>query len=151
MREWQATTTIYFGSPVFFNSALYFWGSGLQLQAWSLQGSSFQKREQGSVTAPFGWVTTPSLSISANGTQSGIVWATYPFSLTNAPAYPGTLAAFDASNVTVPLWISPADTTAPDYAGSFSKFCPPTVVNGKVYVATFDGQVNVFGLLGGGA
>jgi outer membrane protein assembly factor BamB len=148
VQEWQATQT-YFGSPVFFNSALYLWGSGSQLQAWSLGGNAFTFREQGSVTAPFSWVTTPSLSISANGTQSGIVWATYPFSFDNWPAYPGTLAAFDASNVTVPLWISPADTTAPDYAGSWSKWVPPTVVNGKVYIATFDGQVNVFGLTGG--
>jgi len=148
VQEWQATN-IYFGNPVFFNSALYFWGSGLQLQAWSLQGNTFVPREQGSVTAPFGYVTTPSLSISANGTQTGIVWATYPFSYTSWPAYPGTLAAFDASNVTVPLWISPADVTAANYAGSWSKFCPPTVVNGKVYIATFDGRVNVFGLTGG--
>jgi outer membrane protein assembly factor BamB len=145
IQEWQATN-IYFGSPVFFNSALYYWGSGDFLRAWALNGTTFAQREQGTVVPPFSDVTTPALSISANGTQSGILWATYPFSFINAPAYPGVLSAFDASNVSVQLWSSPADTTAADYAGSWSKWCPPTVANGKVYVATFDGQVNVFGL-----
>jgi hypothetical protein len=28
-----------------------------------------------------------------------------------------------------------------------AKFCPPTIANGKVYMATFSGYVAVYGLL----
>jgi hypothetical protein len=134
---------------VFFNSTLYYWGSGAQLQAWSLNGQTFSPRQQGTVTTVFGWVQTPALSVSSNGAGSGIVWATYPTSFVNWPAYPGVLQAYDASNVAVQLWSSPTDSTSADYAGSWAQWCPPTIANGKVYVATFDGLVNVFGLTGG--
>ena len=30
----------------------------------------------------------------------------------------------------------------------FAKFCPPTVINGRVYVSTFSNQLQVYGLLG---
>jgi hypothetical protein len=29
---------------------------------------------------------------------------------------------------------------------NYSKFCPPVVINGKLYVATYDGRVDVYGL-----
>ena len=34
-----------------------------------------------------------------------------------------------------------------DDVGNYAKFCPPTVVNGKVYQATFSNQLAVYGLL----
>lgn len=33
-----------------------------------------------------------------------------------------------------------------DNSGMLAKFCVPTVVNGKVYLATFSNQQNVYGL-----
>ena len=33
--------------------------------------------------------------------------------------------------------------------GNFAKFVPPTVANGKVYLATFSGQLDVYGLAAG--
>jgi hypothetical protein len=112
VQSWQAAT-LYFGTPVFFNDALYFWGSGSQLQAWALNAGTFAPRDLGTTTAPFSWVTTPALSVSSNGTQAGIVWATYPSSYASSP-YPAVLQAFDASNVAVQLWSSSTDPTAPD-------------------------------------
>ncbi len=52
----------------------------------------------------------------------------------------------DASDVTQELWDSNQNQTR-DYAGSWAKWCPPTIANGKVYLATFDNVLNVYGLL----
>ena len=58
---------------------------------------------------------------------------------------PGRLHAYDASNVGNELWNS--DIVSSDYAGSWAKWVPPTIANGKVYLATFDNILNVYGLL----
>jgi hypothetical protein len=89
------------------------------------------------------------LSLSANGSTagSGVVWATTPY---NADAHfnivAGIFRAFDASNLSVELWNSKQN-AARDDAGNFAKFTPPTIANGKVYVATFSNQLVVYGLL----
>src|SRR5262249_44025848 len=94
------------------------------------------------------------LSISANGSQTGtgIVWATHATANTNpsgAAGVAGVLYAFNADDVTRLLW----DSTKPNPTGlsnslaSFSKYCPPTVANGKVYVGTFSNKLEVYGLL----
>src|SRR5262249_18353851 len=91
------------------------------------------------------------LSVSSNGSTagSGIVWASHPYNADASPAtVAGILRAFDASNVSVELWNSKQN-TARDDLGNFAKFCPPTVANGKVYLATFSNQLVVYGLLGG--
>jgi outer membrane protein assembly factor BamB len=59
---------------------------------------------------------------------------------------PGILRAFNAQNVTNELWNSEL-VSARDSVGNFAKFCPPTVANGKVYLATFSGRLDVYGLL----
>src|SRR5262249_23937419 len=57
----------------------------------------------------------------------------------------GTLRAFAASDISIELWNSGGD-AAHDDAGLFAKFCAPTIANGKVYMASFSGQLNVYGL-----
>jgi hypothetical protein len=50
----------------------------------------------------------------------------------------GVLRAFDASDVSkAELWDSESTGNDNDRLGQFAKYCPPTVANGKVYVATF--------------
>src|SRR5207302_4290180 len=58
----------------------------------------------------------------------------------------GILDAFDASNVAIELWNNKQNAARDDF-GNFAKFCPPTIANGKVYLATFSNQVIVYGLL----
>src|SRR5262249_13918898 len=77
--------------------------------------------------------------------QSGIVWAICPDGDANADQVHGLLRAFNATNVSVELWNSGQDPTH-DEVGLFSKFCPPTIANGKVYVASGSGQLGVYGL-----
>jgi hypothetical protein len=54
--------------------------------------------------------------------------------------------AIDAGNLKRVLWDSTSNLR--DEVGNFAKFTPPTVANGKVYVATFSGKMCVYGLLG---
>ena len=81
------------------------------------------------------------LSVSANGSTPGtaILWASVPErGDALAALQPGVLRAFDAADVGHELWCAAV--------GTFAKFSAPTVVNGKVYLATFDNRVNVYGL-----
>src|ERR1019366_4720609 len=89
------------------------------------------------------------LSVSANGTNSGsgIVWASHNLvGDANQQVRPGILRAYNAQNVTNELWNS-EQLSARDSVGNFAKFVPPTVANGKVYLATFSGRLNVYALL----
>jgi len=83
------------------------------------------------------------LSVSSNGTTAGtgILWAYY-----TAPdgGYEGTLAAFDASDITKTLWNS--NLNGADSPGTFAKFSTVTIVNGHVYVPTLSKMVAVYGL-----
>jgi outer membrane protein assembly factor BamB len=77
------------------------------------------------------------MSLSANGSSNGILWALG--SNTNA------LYAFDATNVSNELYDSKQAGTRDEF-GKLVRFNPPTVANGKVYVAG-DKQFTMFGLL----
>jgi hypothetical protein len=83
------------------------------------------------------------LSLSANGATDGILWVAMPFSLNaNHGVVQGVLRALDASDVSKDeLWDSENTGNDNDHLGQFAKFCPPTVANGKVYVATFQQEV----------
>jgi uncharacterized protein (TIGR03437 family) len=85
------------------------------------------------------------ITLSANGglDGSGILWqSTGNYGDQNSP---GVLHAYDASDLTQELWsseINPARDRMPPVA----KFVPPTVANGKVYVASSSKVVTVYGL-----
>ncbi|MGP0075296.1 MAG: IPT/TIG domain-containing protein [Bryobacteraceae bacterium] len=85
------------------------------------------------------------VSLSANGGQSGIVWMTTGNS--NVASDPATLYALDATNLANVLWTSDLNGTR-DQPGTLTKFTPPMVVNGCVYVPTFSNAVVVYGSLG---
>ena len=106
------------------------------------------------------FVTTPSAvsiekrgmnggpTVSANGSDiaSGIVWSATTQSTKSGGLAPGTLRAFRASNIREEIYNS--DTNAErDALGHFTKFAPPVVANGKVYVSTQSKAVVVYGAL----
>ncbi len=94
------------------------------------------------VGMPGGMLTT-----SANGARagSGIVWATTPrLGDANQGVVPGILRAYNAETLAL-LWES---TQPSDQLLDFGKFNNPTVVNGKVYVASFSRVISVYGLRG---
>jgi hypothetical protein len=88
------------------------------------------------------------LALSANGTNSGsgIVWAAHQLGgSAQGAVLPGILHSYNAENIAVELWNS-QQLSARDAVGNFAKFVPPTVANGKVYLATFSNRLNVYGL-----
>jgi hypothetical protein len=92
------------------------------------------------------------LAISANGTNAGtgILWGSHQFTGdANQAVRPGIIHAYDAQDVSHELWNS-EQFSVRDSVGSYAKFVPPTVANGKVYLATFSNRMNVYGLLPGG-
>jgi hypothetical protein len=125
---------------------LYIWGYQDVVRAFRIENgvfntAAFAVNSTAQNTAAFSGMT-----VSSNGAVpgSGIFWATSQTGGT-FPA-PGTLHAFDASNVANELWNSNMQ-PARDALGNFTKFANPTVVNGKVYVPTDSKQIVTYGLL----
>ncbi|CAN5489310.1 hypothetical protein BH09GEM1_BH09GEM1_10840 [soil metagenome] len=93
------------------------------------------------------------LSLSANGNRNGVLWAAIHATGDSwHESRPGTLHAYDADDIRRELWNS-LEVPARDDCGEYSKMAPPTIANGKVYLASFGtenvgtGQFCVYGLL----
>jgi hypothetical protein len=81
------------------------------------------------------------LTVSANGSADGIVWATHLADQSDSQdaLFDGVVAAFkatpEADGSLTKLWDS-YQNQARDDVGSPGKFVPPTVTNGKVFVVS---------------
>ena len=152
LQEWRATPNAYFAGQIYYNSTLFAWGRSDVLKAYAFNGSTFNTTPtQGTIQIPAGYSNEPGMSLSSNGVSSGsaIIWAAFSANGdADGNSYPGIFHAIDASNLTRELWNSNQNQSR-DYSGSWAKWCPPTIVNGKVYLATFDNILNVYGLLSG--
>jgi len=92
----------------------------------------------------------PTPSVSANGAVSGIVWAiqrTDSGEKACTPTLNGILHAYDATDISKELYNSTMCPTR-DVMAPATKFSVPTVANGRVYVATSGGEVDVYGAFG---
>jgi hypothetical protein len=84
------------------------------------------------------------LSISANGQDDGILWAAIPYQDDAwVEIVRGSLRAFNADTLQL-LWSTDRNDPADQF--DFGKNVPPTIANGKVYLATFSDRLNVYGL-----
>jgi len=97
------------------------------------------------------------LSLSANGGKEGILWAAIHATGDSwHESRPGILHAYDADDIEHELWNS-LENPGRDDCNNYSKMAPPTIANGKVYLASFGtenigtGQFCVYGLLPDGA
>lgn len=131
---------------------VYVWGESDYLRQYELDGANQQfklpAKANSPTKAPIG-MPGGFLSVSADGKKpgSGILWASHPLTGdANHDVRPGILHAYDAENVARELWNSEY-VRKRDSSGNFSKFCPPTVANGKVYLATFSRKLCIYGLL----
>ena len=141
-----------------FLSGPVYWESpaGPRIYVWCetdfLKAFAFDEAKLGAVPAARGKIASHgspggALTLSANASQpgTGIVWGT--ISLNRSADHgnaQGGLFAFDAQTLEL-LWSSEQNSNR-DRLGTLVKFTPPTVANGKVYMATSDNALHVYGL-----
>ena len=155
VQNFTATNPPVLSSPVYWNSpnfgpVIYLWGQADLPKAWAFNAQTSQLNTipvtQGVISGAPSDAAALSLSANASTSGTGIVWASRPISGSSNPGpSSGVLYAFDATNLATELWDSQQN-SARDALGNYAKFVPPTVVNGKVYLATFSGQLMVYGL-----
>ena len=160
-QEFQAVfgkgTSHIHGAPIYFDSAvngptMYVWGENDYLRAFTFSPTTglmtTKPLAMSTMTAPVtnndGAMPGGFMTVSANGEKNGIVWAATPYN-GNAVhvSVQGVVYAFDA-NTLAPLW-SDKDNDTRDEIGTFAKYNPPVVANGKLYMATFGGVNNTAG------
>ena len=155
-------------SAVFWNSPdlgpmLFCWGENSKLRGWSVNtngvvsflASGNEIASAALANSPNGMGGMPggmlALSANARTVHTGVVWATVPINGDgNKNAVAGIVRAYDATHFqntqpdkTIPLlW----DSQRVGVNFTYAKFCPPVVANGKLYVPTYDGRVDVYGL-----
>ena len=129
-----------FDTPVCFNNRLYYAGNGDYLKSFPLTGGLIGA---GSVVSNLARTfsfpgATPSLS--AKGTNNGIIWALQM-------GVSQVLVACNASNL-AEIYTSAQAAANRDKLANGTKFAVPTVADGPVFVGSSN-VVSVFGLLGG--
>jgi hypothetical protein len=130
-------------TPAYFDGTVYTVGFRETIKAYSITNSQLSTEAIHRGTVLFGYPgATP--CISANGVKDGIVWAVQADGYSSQT--PAILHAFNAKDVSQTLYTS-ADAGWRDTPGPAMKFSTPTVINGKVYIASGFG-VDVFGLIG---
>ncbi|MCU1222425.1 MAG: Pyrrolo-quinoline quinone repeat-containing protein [Edaphobacter sp.] len=129
-----------YSTPAYFNGVLYYAADGDSLKAFPLTNAQMALTPSSQTAVKFPH-PGPTPSITANGTQNGIVWA-----LESNLTSPGVLHAYDPANLAHEFYNSNQAANARDSFGNGNKFITPMIVNGKVYVGTQTG-VAVFGLL----
>ncbi|HEU4683824.1 MAG TPA: hypothetical protein VFS39_04915 [Nitrospira sp.] len=124
-----------FTGPAYFNNTVYFAANHDVVKAFSLTNGLLSASPVAQGSAPFTYPGSQ-LTISANGSINGIVWAL-------DVGIPVILRAYLAADVGQLLYDSG---NALQNFGGGQSFMVPTVANGKVYVITGD-TLSVFGLL----
>jgi hypothetical protein len=127
------------------DGTLYVWDKRDQLRAYPLREGRFSPLASVS-SVPAKLTSGPTVSADGADLSSGIVWAVTIDSDDQAAQMPGILRAFLASDVSKELYDSDKNRKR-DQGGNFSKFTPPVIANGKVYVVSQSGVVTVYGLL----
>jgi outer membrane protein assembly factor BamB len=157
------------GSPVYWNGAngpmVFVWGENESLRAWRLDpetgklsfvGKSLEvaSARLAAQATGIGGMPGGMLTVSSNGktADTGIVWALAPIDEdANHDVVEGIARAYDATA----LAATPIDPQTPRLkllwdskeAGmtfKYAKFCPPVVADGRLFVPTYEGRVDMY-------
>ncbi|MCU1321964.1 MAG: hypothetical protein JWM43_1613 [Acidobacteriaceae bacterium] len=159
VQHFQATAS-HLHSLVFWKSEakgdlLYVWGQRDKARVYSIQNGKLNETPVMTRSEVNEGHPGAMLSLSANGKRDGILWAAIHATGDSwHESRPGVLHAYAADDIEHELWNS-LQSGARDDCGEYSKMAPPTIANGKVYLASFGtqnigtGQICVYGLLPG--
>jgi hypothetical protein len=157
LQHFQATKS-HLHSLVYWQSAksgnlLYVWGQRDKAKVYKLEGEKLGETPLMMRDVPNEGHPGAMLSLSANGDRDGILWAAIHATGDSwHESRPGILHAYDADDIRHELWNSLQNPERDD-CGEYSKMAPPTIANGRVYLASFGnenvgtGQFCVYGLL----
>ncbi len=157
VQHFQATAS-HLHSLVYWVSAkqgamLYVWGQRDKAKVYKFTGERLAETPAMMREVPNEGHPGAMLSLSANGGKDGILWAAIHATGDSwHESRPGILHAYDADDIQHELWNS-LEVPARDDCGEYSKMAPPTIANGRVYLASFGaenvgtGQFCVYGLL----
>jgi hypothetical protein len=135
-------------------------GENSALRGWTLSGNGRSaylagSNEIASVQSPRppggmpGW----SITLAGNNGADGFIVAMIPYKDSNMFLSPGRLLVYDAQNFAVNgdgshrlqvIWDS--EDWGPEHAFTHPKFNRPIVWKGRIYLPTYDGRINVYGL-----
>jgi hypothetical protein len=156
--QYFKATASHLHSLVYWRSAengdlLYVWGQRDKAKVYKFQGNRLTETPWMMRDVPNEGHPGAMLSLSANGNQDGILWAAIHATGDSwHESRPGVLHAYEADNIRHELWNS-LEIPNRDDCGEYSKMAPPTIANGRVYLASFGsdnvgtGQFCVYGLL----
>jgi hypothetical protein len=142
VQELAGATMGVWNSPMYWNGNVYWNAQNDFAFAWSFNAgnSGLLSTTPTSHSAQI-FNMTAAASISANGTTNGIYWIM---------ANTGELSAYDATDLTKVLYSSGQAAANRDSSGGATKYAPPTIVNGKVYIGNANSVV-AYGQLNGTA
>lgn len=141
-------------TPIYWAGKLYCWGENGNGRVWSINNTGAVEflARTAEIASPYSPPTPGGMPgsmqcLSADGDKNGILWAVVPDGDANRQITTGRVFAFDASNWDgkLPdgdsqlrrLWMS-------DPHHTYSKFNPPVVSGGKLYVPTYNATVEVW-------
>ena len=157
LQHFQATAS-HLHSLVYWQSEkhgplLYVWGQRDKAKVYEFNGEKITETPSVVRDIPNQGHPGAMLSLSANGGHDGILWAAIHATGDSwHESRPGILHAYDADDIRHELWNS-LELPERDDCGEYSKMAPPTIANGRVYLASFGrenvgtGQFCVYGLL----
>lgn len=157
LQQFKATAS-HLHSLVYWQSAkagnlLYVWGQRDKAKVYRMAGEKLQETPRMTRDVANEGHPGAMLSLSANGNTDGILWAAIHATGDSwHESRPGILHAYAADDIRHELWNS-LEVPSRDDCGEYSKMAPPTIANGKVYLASFgtqnvgSGQFCVHGLL----
>jgi hypothetical protein len=157
------------GSPAYWNGSngpmIFTWGENESLRAWKLdpttgvvsfvgKGAEVASAQLAASPTGIGGMPGGMLAVSSNGQNpnTGIVWALAPIDGdANHAVVAGIARAYDATN----LDATPIDPQTPrlkllwdsknaGVAFNHAKFCTPVVADGRLFVPTYDGRVDMY-------